>query len=278
MEYSHDNHWRTLAIFIPKMGYSHDCQHWTNLHPHNGILSCLNGRKSRYPQWDTLMPAFKKSSYPWWDTLMFALKRSSYQWWDTFMLAFKKPLYPQWDMFMFALKWSLYPWWDILSCLNPRNVCTHDGILSCLHWRDLRTHNGILSSLHQRNLCTHKWFDSIHGNPLKNQVKAKKTRPTIRTKGEKKQHRRNRGEEKKRTTPKCYLWWDGWCVLGLRNDKPITAFVIQKRKQNGLQVFKRLLNCMYQVRIPTYPLPKFLLCTLPVLFHNVHSYVHLPKI
>jgi hypothetical protein len=66
-------------------------------------------------------------------------------------------------------------------------------------------------------------------------------------------------------------------VLGLRNDKPIAACVIQKRKQNGLQVFKRLLNCMYQVRIPTYPLPKFLLCTLPVLIHNVHSYVNLPK-
>jgi len=66
-------------------------------------------------------------------------------------------------------------------------------------------------------------------------------------------------------------------VLGLRNDKPIAAVVIQKRKQNGLQVFKRLLNCMYQVRIPTYPLPKFLLGTLPVLLHNVHSYVHLPK-
>jgi hypothetical protein len=37
------------------------------------------------------------------------------------------------------------------------------------------------------------------------------------------------------------------------------------------------LNCMYQVRIPTYPLPKFLLGNLPVLLHNVHSYVHLPK-
>jgi hypothetical protein len=246
MEYSHDNHWRTLAIFVPKMGYSHDCQHRRNLHPHNGILSCLNGSKSRYPQWDTPMLAFKKSSYPWWDTLMF------------------------------ALKWSLYPWWDILSCLNRRNLRTHDGILSCLHWRNLRTQNGILSSLHWRNLFTHKWFDPIHGNPHKNQVKAKKTRPTIRTKGEK--NNTEATEEKRRREWHPSIIYDEMAgVLGLRNDKPITACVIQKRKQNGLQVFKRLLNCMYQVRIPTYPLPKFLLCTLPVLIHNVHSYVNLPK-
>jgi hypothetical protein len=66
--------------------------------------------------------------------------------------------------------------------------------------------------LHRRNLCTHNWFDPIHGNPHKNQVKAKKTRPTIRTKGAKNQHRRNRREEKKRMRPKYNLWWDGWCV------------------------------------------------------------------
>lgn len=196
------------------MGYSHDCQHRRNLQPHNGILSYLNGRKSRYPQWNTLMLAFKKSSYPWWDTLMF------------------------------ALKWSLYPRWDILSCLNQRNLCTHDGILSCLHWR---------------NLCTHKWFDPIHGNPHKNQVKAKKTRPTIRTKGKK--NNTEWTEEKRREWHPIIIYDEMAGVLGLRNDKPITAFIIQKRKQNGLQVFKRLLNCMYQVRIPTYPLPKFRLCS-----------------
>jgi len=42
----------------------------------------------------------------------------------------------------------------------------------------------------------------IHGNPQKNQVKAKKARPTIRTKGEK---NNTEGQEKKRMTPKYYL-------------------------------------------------------------------------